>query len=118
MHCTKRIQHKQNRFLSRRKPNGTEKQFKYTIAENFSENKEELILQTEREPSILRKAGLLKLKQSSFSYWVSKIWIFFFKYPVRKVEREGEVKNQGDLKLLQRGIQAQKVMSQYVQGLR
>lgn len=68
MHCTKRIQHKQNRFLSRRKPNGTEKQFKYTIAENFSENKEELILQMEREPSILRKAGLLKLKQFSFSY--------------------------------------------------
>lgn len=68
MHCTKRIQHKQNRFLSRRKPNGTEKQFKYTIAENFSENKEELILQMEREPSILRKAGLLKLKQFLFSY--------------------------------------------------
>lgn len=43
---------------------------------------------------------------------------FFFKYPVRKEEREGEVKNQGDLKLLQRGIQAQKMVSQYVQGLR
>ena len=35
-HC-KEIQHKQNRFPGSKNPNGTEKQFKYTTEENFSE---------------------------------------------------------------------------------
>lgn len=85
MHCAKKIQHKQNRFLSKRKSNGTEKQFKYIIAENLSENKEELILQTEREPCVLRNVELLKLKHNSDPVTeFQRNEFFFFKHPVRK----------------------------------